>query len=145
MSFWNRPPLAASPRTLTQPLSPLPCPLRYVRVLGAFYLRLVGSPKEIYEYLEPLYHDFRKIRKLNVDGTYSVVHIDEVSSLLFHVLALAQSCMSATRFVCVFLTESLTLPLALLRPYRRCSRRLSCTTRAFPGYPTGTLSFLWDG
>ena len=51
--------------------------------------------------MEPLYHDFRKIRKLNVDGTYSVVHIDEVSSLLFHVLALAQSCMSATRFVCV--------------------------------------------
>ena len=41
--------------------------------------------------MEPLYHDFRKIRKLNVDGTYSVVHIDEVSFLFFHVPPLAQS------------------------------------------------------
>ena len=49
--------------------------------------------------MEPLYHDFRKIRKLCVDGTYSVVHIDEVSFLFFHVPPLAQSCMSATRFV----------------------------------------------
>ncbi|QDZ21717.1 pre-mRNA splicing factor 38 [Chloropicon primus] len=50
---------------------------KYVRVLGAFYLRLVGSPKEIYEYLEPLYHDFRKVRKVNLDGTFCAVHIDE--------------------------------------------------------------------
>jgi len=35
---------------------------RYVRVLGAFYLRLVGTPADIYQYLEPLYNDYRKIR-----------------------------------------------------------------------------------
>lgn len=35
---------------------------KYIRVLGAFYLRLVGSPKEIYERLEPLLLDGRKLR-----------------------------------------------------------------------------------
>ncbi len=28
---------------------------------GAFYLRLVGRPKEVYQYLEPLYNDYRKV------------------------------------------------------------------------------------
>jgi len=36
---------------------------RYVRLLGAFYLRLVGKSSEIYQYLEPLYNDYRKVRK----------------------------------------------------------------------------------
>ena len=31
-------------------------------MLGAFYLRLVGTPADIYQYLEPLYNDYRKIR-----------------------------------------------------------------------------------
>lgn len=35
---------------------------RYVRVLGAFYLRLTGRSKEIYQYLEPLLNDYRKLR-----------------------------------------------------------------------------------
>ena len=34
---------------------------RYVRALGAFYMRLVGRPLEVYEYLEPLYNDYRKL------------------------------------------------------------------------------------
>jgi pre-mRNA-splicing factor 38A len=34
---------------------------KYVRVLGAFYLRLVGTPVDIYTYLEPLYSDYSKI------------------------------------------------------------------------------------
>jgi pre-mRNA-splicing factor 38A len=34
---------------------------KYVRALGAFYLRLTGRPKDIYELLEPLYHDNRKV------------------------------------------------------------------------------------
>ena len=29
---------------------------------GAFYMRLVGRPIEVYQYLEPLYNDYRKIR-----------------------------------------------------------------------------------
>jgi pre-mRNA-splicing factor 38A len=36
--------------------------IRYLRALGAFYLRLVGKAKEIYQYLEPLLNDYRKLR-----------------------------------------------------------------------------------
>ncbi|KAK9814676.1 hypothetical protein WJX72_009599 [[Myrmecia] bisecta] len=51
---------------------------KYVRVLGAFYLRLVGRPKEVYDYLEPLYNDYRKLRQRQLDGTFSLTHMDEV-------------------------------------------------------------------
>lgn len=46
----------------------LTAPRRYVTVLGAVYLRLVGRPTEVYSLLEPLYSDYRKIRKRNVIG-----------------------------------------------------------------------------
>ena len=36
---------------------------RYLRALGAFYLRLVGKPVDIYKYLESLLADSRKLRK----------------------------------------------------------------------------------
>lgn len=36
--------------------------LKYLRALGAFYLRLTGKSKEIYQYLEPLLNDYRKLR-----------------------------------------------------------------------------------
>jgi len=49
---------------------------RYVRMLGAFYLRLVGKSNEIYQYLEPLYNDYRKVRRKGDTG-YIVVYIDE--------------------------------------------------------------------
>lgn len=49
---------------------------KYVRALGAFYLRLVGSPVEIYQYLEPLYYDYRKLKK-RTDTGYVAVHMDE--------------------------------------------------------------------
>eukprot|EP01116_Phalansterium_solitarium_P024014 TRINITY_DN865_c1_g2_i1.p1 TRINITY_DN865_c1_g2~~TRINITY_DN865_c1_g2_i1.p1 ORF type:complete len:380 (-),score=137.15 TRINITY_DN865_c1_g2_i1:155-1294(-) len=48
---------------------------RYVRVLGAFYLRLVGKPAEIYQYLEPLYNDYRKVKKQEQMG-FSTTHVD---------------------------------------------------------------------
>lgn len=35
---------------------------KYIRALGAFYLRLVGSATTVYESLEPLLQDFRKLR-----------------------------------------------------------------------------------
>ena len=54
---------------------------KYVRVLGAFYLRLVGRPVDIYQYLEPLYNDFRKVRKRVVMG-WEVTHIDEIIDIL---------------------------------------------------------------
>ncbi len=32
-----------------------------VAAAGAFYMRLVGRPLEVYQYLEPLYNDYRKV------------------------------------------------------------------------------------
>uniref|UniRef100_A0A182QYW3 Pre-mRNA-splicing factor 38 n=1 Tax=Anopheles farauti TaxID=69004 RepID=A0A182QYW3_9DIPT len=50
---------------------------KYVRALGAFYLRLTGSSLDCYKYLEPLYNDNRKLRKQNRMGAYELVHMDE--------------------------------------------------------------------
>jgi len=51
---------------------------KYARLLGAFYLRLVGRPPEIYQYLEPLYNDYRRVREVLPDGSYRLTHVDEV-------------------------------------------------------------------
>lgn len=50
---------------------------KYVRALGAFYLRLTGSSLDCYKYLEPLYNDNRKLRRQNRLGHYELVHMDE--------------------------------------------------------------------
>ncbi|XP_050083057.1 pre-mRNA-splicing factor 38 [Anopheles aquasalis] len=50
---------------------------KYVRALGAFYLRLTGSSLDCYKYLEPLYNDNRKLRKQNRMGAYELIHVDE--------------------------------------------------------------------
>lgn len=42
---------------------------RYVRILGAFYLRLTGTDIDVYRYLEPLYNDYRKLRRKLGDGS----------------------------------------------------------------------------
>lgn len=42
---------------------------KYVRALGAFYLRLAGRPVDIHRYLEPLYNDYRKLRVRTPQGT----------------------------------------------------------------------------
>ncbi|KAL3814656.1 hypothetical protein ACJIZ3_015924 [Penstemon smallii] len=50
---------------------------KYVRVLGALYLRLTGTDIDVYRYLEPLYNDYRKLRfKLN-DAKFTLTHVDE--------------------------------------------------------------------
>eukprot|EP00878_Enallax_costatus_P024177 GHUV01025777.1.p1 GENE.GHUV01025777.1~~GHUV01025777.1.p1 ORF type:complete len:224 (+),score=52.99 GHUV01025777.1:237-908(+) len=51
---------------------------KYVRLLGAYYLRLVGKAYDVYTYLEPLYNDFRRVRVAQADGTFALSHIDEV-------------------------------------------------------------------
>lgn len=43
-------------------------PYRYVRALGAMYLRLIGETLECYNYLEPLYNDYRKLKRKKRDG-----------------------------------------------------------------------------
>ncbi|KAJ1383466.1 Pre-mRNA-splicing factor 38 [Sesbania bispinosa] len=51
---------------------------KYVRILGAFYLRLTGSDVDVYRYLEPLYNDYRKLRRKLADGQFTLTHVDEV-------------------------------------------------------------------
>ncbi|EFH57993.1 hypothetical protein ARALYDRAFT_483124 [Arabidopsis lyrata subsp. lyrata] len=51
---------------------------KYVRILGAFYLRLTGTDVDVYRYLEPLYNDYRKVRQKLADGRFSLTHVDEV-------------------------------------------------------------------
>jgi len=50
---------------------------KYVRALGAFYMRLTGSSVDCYKYLEPLYNDNRKLRRQNRTGVFEIVHMDE--------------------------------------------------------------------
>lgn len=50
---------------------------KYVRALGAFYLRLTGTALDCYKYLEPLYIDNRKLRRQNRSGQFEIVHMDE--------------------------------------------------------------------
>jgi len=55
---------------------------KYVRALGAFYFRLIGTSAEIYKYLEPLYNDYRKLRFMARSGTFEILHMDEFIDLL---------------------------------------------------------------
>ena len=41
---------------------------RYLRALGAFYLRMTASSLEIWKKLEPLYNDYRKLRMIDRAG-----------------------------------------------------------------------------
>eukprot|EP00158_Paraphelidium_tribonemae_P000564 Partr_v1_DN22824_c1_g1_i1_m77548 putative PRP38 pre-mRNA processing factor 38 (Yeast) domain containing A len=50
---------------------------KYIRALGAFLLRLVGEPVEIYTRLEPLLTDYRKLRVHSASGGYRLSHLDE--------------------------------------------------------------------
>jgi len=55
---------------------------KYVRALGAYYLRLTGSSIDCYKYLEPLLNDYRKIRNQRRDGNFELSHMDEFIDLL---------------------------------------------------------------
>lgn len=49
---------------------------KYLRALGAFYVRMVGRPAEVYRYLEPLLEDYSKLAKRSPNG-WDLVHMDE--------------------------------------------------------------------
>ena len=54
---------------------------KYLRALGAFYLRLTGKAEEIYNYLEPLLNDYRKLIHRDLKGwevTYMDVFVDQL-------------------------------------------------------------------
>lgn len=50
---------------------------KYVRALGALYMRLTGTSVDCYKYLEPLFNDNRKLRRQNKQGQFELVHMDE--------------------------------------------------------------------
>ena len=49
---------------------------KYARLLGAFYLRLVGNSAEVYRYLEPLLNDYRKVRRRVKSGGCELTTVD---------------------------------------------------------------------
>jgi pre-mRNA-splicing factor 38A len=54
---------------------------KYVRALGAVYLRMVGKPEDVYRYLEPLLNDYRKIRVREGVG-WRLTNMDEFADRL---------------------------------------------------------------
>ncbi|ESO92368.1 hypothetical protein LOTGIDRAFT_66003, partial [Lottia gigantea] len=50
---------------------------KYVRALGAIYMRLTGTSLDCYKYLEPLYLDYRKMKRMNRNGEFEILHMDE--------------------------------------------------------------------
>ncbi|CAK6977711.1 pre-mRNA-splicing factor 38A [Scomber scombrus] len=57
---------------------------KYVRLLGAMYMRLTGTAVDCYKYLEPLYNDYRKIKSQNRNGEFELMHVDEYIDDLLH-------------------------------------------------------------
>lgn len=53
-------------------------------MLGAMYLRLVGTSMEVYNYLEPLFNDYRKLKVVNRNGELQLSHVDEFVDQLLH-------------------------------------------------------------
>lgn len=63
---------------------------KYVRALGAYYLRLTGTALDCYNYLEPLLNDFRKIRCQDRNGgkyKYKIVNMSEFKLSQFCVIS----------------------------------------------------------
>ncbi|XP_048220090.1 pre-mRNA-splicing factor 38A-like [Perognathus longimembris pacificus] len=57
---------------------------KYVRLLGALYMRLTGSATDCYKYLEPLYNDYGTIKRQNRNGECELMHVDEFIDELLH-------------------------------------------------------------
>ncbi|KAI0637275.1 PRP38 family-domain-containing protein [Trametes polyzona] len=49
---------------------------KYLRALAAMYIRMTFRPVDVYEVLEPLLKDYRKLRYRGMGG-YSIIHMDE--------------------------------------------------------------------
>lgn len=49
-----------------------------------FYIRLTFPPLDVFEILEPLLDDYRKLRFRSMDGSYSILTIDEYADQLLN-------------------------------------------------------------
>ncbi|KZS89866.1 PRP38-domain-containing protein [Sistotremastrum niveocremeum HHB9708] len=54
---------------------------KYLRALAAMYIRMTFNAVEVYDLLEPLLKDFRKLRQRSVAG-YSLTYMDEFADAL---------------------------------------------------------------
>lgn len=50
---------------------------KYVRALGALYMRITGTSLDCYKYLEPLYLDYRKMKYMNRNGALELTYMDD--------------------------------------------------------------------
>jgi pre-mRNA-splicing factor 38A len=50
---------------------------KYLTALASFYIRLAWEPKEVYETLEPLLGDYRKIRRRTREGQFTLTYLDQ--------------------------------------------------------------------
>lgn len=50
---------------------------KYLRALAAFYIRLTFDPVDVFETLEPMLEDYRKLRYRNLDGSYRLTTMDD--------------------------------------------------------------------
>ncbi|GAA5935634.1 PRP38 family protein [Sporobolomyces koalae] len=55
---------------------------KYLRALAAFYVRLTFDSLNVYEVLEPLRDDYRKLRFRGMDGAYRLTTIDQFADEL---------------------------------------------------------------
>ncbi|OII70854.1 PRP38 pre-mRNA splicing factor family protein [Cryptosporidium ubiquitum] len=51
---------------------------KYLTALGIVYLRLTESSIVIHRSIEHLYQDYRRIRIRNLDGSFDIIHLDEL-------------------------------------------------------------------
>lgn len=56
---------------------------KYVTALGMIYYRLIGKAVEIHKKLEPLYNDYRKLRRRKTIG-WEILRMDEFIDELLH-------------------------------------------------------------
>jgi len=57
---------------------------KYLRALGATYIRMTAGNVENYTLLEPYLTDMRKLRVRKIDGTFEIKHMDEFIDMLLH-------------------------------------------------------------
>ena len=65
-------------------------------MLGVFYLRMTGSAKDVFQYLEPILNDYRKIRVRTSSGSYTISHVDD---LVDELLTAKEACGIALPFL----------------------------------------------
>ncbi|KAF4676775.1 hypothetical protein FOL47_004946, partial [Perkinsus chesapeaki] len=57
--------------------------LRYLRALACTYIRYIGRPEEVYNWLEPVLWDYRQIVVRKLDGSFEISNLDTwVNTLL---------------------------------------------------------------